>query len=155
MEPGNSNVVYAAGELNSFAWAGREAPGREFDRTRGVVYKSTDAGMNWTAIWRGDNLARYVLIDPANRNTLYVSTGIFDREAANSDPATNTAGGAGVLKSTDGGRTWNPINNGFRNLYVGSIFMHPRNSQILLAGTGNNSYPAGAGRSGHFWFARK
>ncbi len=145
VEPGNSDIVYAAGEISSWKWAGKEIWGREFDRTRGVVYKTTDAGVHWQAIWRGNNLARYILIDPNDHNILYVSTGIFDREAANSNPDTNSAGGEGVLKSMDGGRTWTNINNGLGNLYVGSLFMHPRNSQILLAGTGNNAYPGGGG----------
>lgn len=145
VEPGNSDVVYAAGEISSDRWAGRSMRGREFDRVQGVVYKSTDAGMNWRAIWRGDNLARYVLIDPTNVNTIYVSTGIFDREAANSDPETDTPGGVGILKSIDGGKTWFQVNQGLRNLYIGSLFMHPRNPQILLAGAGNVAYPEGEG----------
>ena len=145
VEPGNSNVVYAAGEISSWQWAGQPMPGKEFDRVQGVVYKSTDAGLNWQEIWRGDNLARYVLIDPNNVNTIYISTGIFDREAANSEPATNTPGGVGILKSLNGGQTWSPINSGLNNLYVGSLFMHPQNPQILLAGSGNNAYPDGGG----------
>lgn len=140
VEPGNSNVVYAAGEVSSWQWAGQPMPGKEFDRVQGVIYKSTNAGSSWSEIWRGDNLARYVLIDPNNVNTLYVSTGIFDREAANSDPATDTPGGVGILKSTNGGQTWTQINNGLNNLYIGSLFMHPQSSQILLAGVGNNAY---------------
>jgi photosystem II stability/assembly factor-like uncharacterized protein len=145
VQPGNSDVVYAAGEIDSWHWAGRGFWGREFDRVRGVVYKSTDGGESWKSIWRGDNLARYILIDPTNVDVLYISTGIFDREAANSDPGANNPGGAGVLKSTDGGRTWQQINQGLQNLYVGSLFMHPQNPQILLAGIGNNAYPNGGG----------
>lgn len=145
VEPGNSNIVYAAGEISSIQWAGQEMPGIAFDRVKGVVYKSTDAGLNWQEIWRGDNLARYVLIDPNDVNTIYVSTGIFDREAANSDPATSTPGGVGIFKSTNGGQTWSQINNGLNNLYIGSLFMHPQNPQILLAGTGNDYYGDGGG----------
>ena len=114
---------------------------------KGVVYKTTDGGENWTAIWRGDNLARYIWIDPRDSNVLYVSTGIFDREAANSDATRNIPGGVGVLKSKDGGRTWRVLNeaNGLKNLYVGSLFMHPTNPDILLAGTGNGSWPSEQG----------
>jgi photosystem II stability/assembly factor-like uncharacterized protein len=79
-----------------------------------------------------------------NANAL-LSTGIFDREAANSDPGTNSPGGVGVLKSVDGGETWTPVNNGLRNLYVGSLFMHPEDPQILLSGAGNNAYREGGG----------
>ncbi len=113
--------------------------------TGGVVYKTTDGGESWAEVWRGDNLARYIWIDPRDTNVLYVSTGIFDREAANSNPQTGDPGGEGVLKSTDGGKTWANINNGLNNLYVGSLFMHPTNPDILLAGTGNNQYHADNG----------
>ncbi len=145
IQPGNSNIVYAAGEISPSEWAGRELKGLSFDLTKGVVYKSTDGGLHWVAIWRGDNLARYVWIDPADVKTLYLSTGIFDREAANSNPKSNTPGGVGVLKSTDGGKTWRQINNGLGNLYIGSLFMHPTNPNILLAGAGNISYLEGSG----------
>lgn len=145
VEPGNSNVVYAAAEIASWVWAGEGRPGREFDLTKGVVYKTVDGGEQWDAVWRGDNLARYVWIDPRDTNVLYISTGIFDREAANSDPASRVPGGEGVLKSTDGGESWVQVNNGLNNLFVGSLYMHPENPDILLAGTGNNQYYEGSG----------
>ena len=136
VEPNNSNVVYAAGEISSWEWAGRSITGREFDLVKGVVYKTTNGGQSWRRIWQGDNLARYVWIDPRDTDVVYVSTGIFDREAANSDVLHGENGGVGVLKSTDGGQTWRQINNGLGNLYVGSLFMHPEDPDILLAGTG-------------------
>ncbi|MCH5375830.1 MAG: hypothetical protein JJ992_17805, partial [Planctomycetes bacterium] len=145
VDPRSSNIVYAAAELASFAWSGQEQQGREFDKTKGVVYKTVDGGENWTAVWRGNNLARYIWIDPENSDVLYVSTGIFDREAADSDAATNTPGGEGIVKSTDGGQTWHWVNNGLDNLYIGTLFMHSDNPDILLAGTGNNAYPEGGG----------
>jgi len=145
VQPGNSNVVYVAGEINSYQWAGGLRRGREFDLVKGVVYKSADSGQSWRAVWRGDDLARYVIVDPANTDTVYVSTGIFDREAANSRFEFNEPGGVGILKSTNGGASWTTINNGLRNLYVGSLFMHPKDPQTLLAGTGNVSYRDGGG----------
>jgi len=145
VDPNNSDVVYAAGEIASWVYnGGANNWGQNFDRVMGVVYKSTDAGMNWTEIWRGDNLARYVLIDPTDSNTLYVSTGLFDREAKNSQ-APDTPGGVGILKSTDGGQTWQQINNGLNNLYIGTLAMHPSNPQILIAGAGNNTFYDGGG----------
>jgi photosystem II stability/assembly factor-like uncharacterized protein len=147
VDPRSSDIVYAAAEVGSVAWAGEQRTGKAFDLTKGVVYKTTDGGEHWGAIWSGDNLARYIWIDPTDPDILYVSTGIFDREAANSDTAAGIAGGVGVLKSTDGGRNWRELNqaNGLGNLYVGSLFMHPTNPKILLAGTGNDAYRAGSG----------
>jgi MYXO-CTERM domain-containing protein len=145
VDPRSSDIVYAAGEISSWEWSGRDMMGHEFDLTKGVVYKTTDGGQNWERIWEGDNLARYIWIDPRNPQVLYVSTGIFDREAANSDYASWTAGGVGVIKSLDGGQTWQPVNNGLGNLYIGSLFMHPTNPDILLAGAGAVTYPEGAG----------
>jgi len=130
IEPGNSNVVYAAGDHD----AGR--PGFTFQVVKGVVYKTIDGGLNWEAIWRGDNLARYVLIDPTDVKTIYLSTGLWDREAANSDWNAGILGGVGILKTTDGGITWRTINVGLNNLYISSLFMHPQNPRILLAGAG-------------------
>ena len=145
VEPGNSAVVYAAGEISSWLWNRIEVPGLAFDRVMGVVYRSDNGGDSWREIWRGNNLARYVLIDPRDVNNIYLSTGLFDREAANSNPETFDPGGEGVLHSIDGGEIWEHVNNGLGNLYVGSLYMHPENSQILLAATGNNAYPDGGG----------
>ncbi len=145
VDPRSSDTVYAAAELASYAWSNMEQSGREFDKTKGVVYKTLDGGENWNVVWRGDNLARYIWINPDNPDVLYISTGIFDREAANSDHTINKPGGEGVVKSTDGGQTWQQVNNGIRNLYVGTLFMHPTNPNILLSGTGNNAYPDGGG----------
>lgn len=145
VDPETSDVVYAAAELSSWVWAGESRPGREFDKTMGVVYRTTNGGTSWEEIWRGDNLARYVWIDPRDSQVLYVSTGIFDREAANSDAALDDPGGVGIVKSEDGGQTWQPANQGLTNLYVGTLYMHPENPDVLLAGTGNNAWPTGAG----------
>jgi len=136
VDPRDSRIVYAAAEISSFAWTpnGKQLLGRQFDVVKGVVYKTTDGGEHWSAIWRGNNVARYVWINPRSPDTVYVSTGIFDREAASKV-------GVGVLKSTDGGATWQALGsrNGLKNLYVGSLFMHPENPDILLAGAGNNA----------------
>ena len=141
VDPSNSDIVYAAGEISSWEWnQGQPLSGREFDLTMGVVYKTIDRGLHWQAVWRGENLARYVWINPHNPNIVYISTGIFDREAANSEPKAGIPGGEGILKSIDGGQTWKQVNAGLKNWYAGSLFMHPENPDILVAGTGNVQY---------------
>jgi len=142
VHPYNSDIVYAMGETSDpvigFAVWG---PG-----TGGVVYKTEDGGDNWENIWDGgipSSLARYMCIDPRDTQVLYVSTGIFDRGAVGepSNPliAEDPFGGLGILKSTDGGDTWDFLDedNGLNMLYIGSLFMHPENPDILLAAAGH------------------
>ena len=137
VDPKNPDIVYAAGEISSSVWLPQQRNGiAAFDLVKGVVYKTIDGGEHWNAVWRGDNLARYVWIDPRDSNVLYVSTGLFDRDAANEEG--NNLNGVGILKSTDGGQTWRVLNqaNGLRNLYAGTLFMNQANPNVLLAGTG-------------------
>jgi photosystem II stability/assembly factor-like uncharacterized protein len=129
----NSDIVYAQAEVPT------RFDGKTFNRTKGRIYKTTDGGESWSKIWEGDNLARYLIIHPLDPDILYASTGIFDREAFNSDCANEIPGGVGVIRSTDGGDTWSQINNGIADLYVGSLRMHPTNPEILFAATGNNA----------------
>jgi photosystem II stability/assembly factor-like uncharacterized protein len=139
--PGNSNIVFAAGEIPS----NPPDNGKEFDRVGGRVLRSDDGGQTWRSIWDGPNLTRYVIVHPNNHNIIFVSTGIFDREADNSDCGLDTPerGGVGILKGVynGSGYTWTELNqtNGLSDLYVGSLVMHPFDPDILLAGTGNNA----------------
>jgi len=135
VQQGNSNVVYAQAE----ARVTPDLNGWQFFRSKGRVYKSTDGGESWQVIWQGNALARYLIIDPGDPNTLYVSHGIFDIEPYDSDCKNGLYAGLGVLKSTDGGQSWSAINNGLTDLTVGSLRMHPANSKIMFAATGNNA----------------
>lgn len=128
VEPGNSDTVYAQAQLST----GEQ--GATFAKVLGRVFKTTNGGESWSIIWEGNNLARYLIVDPDNTSVLYLSTGIFDIEAINSDCEAGVMGGEGVLKSIDGGQSWQSINNGIEDLYLGSLRMHPQDSQILYAG---------------------
>jgi photosystem II stability/assembly factor-like uncharacterized protein len=136
---GDSKEVYAAGEIPT------SVNGKEFNKVKGRVYRSYDNGATWAPIWDDDNLARYIILHPSNQKIIYLSTGIFDREAYNSDcdqdivNNINNRGGLGVIKSIDGGTIWQKVNKGLSDLYVGSLIMHPTNPEILLAGAGNNA----------------
>jgi photosystem II stability/assembly factor-like uncharacterized protein len=139
VDPRSSDIVYAMGEtadpLTGFAVWG--------SGTGGVIFKTADGGAHWAKIWDGgmpSSLARYLCVNPDNPELLYVSTGIFDRGAiGEGDPATDPFGGLGILRSTDGGRTWEYLNeaNGLESLYIGSLYMHPEDPSILLAAAGH------------------
>jgi photosystem II stability/assembly factor-like uncharacterized protein len=151
VHPVYPDTVFMGAEILSWAWnkrlnnVNKPIDGKNFDKTMGVLYKTTDGGQSWKAVRYFDNLVRYILFDPTNPKTMYLSTGIFDREARNTNEKQGFAGGVGVFKSTDGGTTWKQANNGIGNLYVGTLFMHPTDPKILLAGTGCNPWQQGAG----------
>jgi photosystem II stability/assembly factor-like uncharacterized protein len=147
VDPRSSDIVYAAAEVEAaiFRDTGTR-PDAQDGRQGGRVYKTTDGGQNWTLIWEGDALARYVWIDPTNPDTLYVSTGFFDRAPLNlpdGDVDGLNSGGLGVLKSTDGGQTWSILGQerGLTSLHIGSVYMKPDDPQTLLAGAGSLYYP--------------
>jgi photosystem II stability/assembly factor-like uncharacterized protein len=139
VDPRSSDIVYAMGEL--------QRPGNNVWGlgVGGVIYRTTNGGDSWTRIWHGEipsSLTRYLWIHPDNPDILYVSTGIFDRGAIGEGDHTTEVdpfGGLGILKSTDGGQTWQTFGkeNGLDFLYVGSLYMHPDDPDILLAATGH------------------
>ncbi len=147
VDPRTSDIVYAMAETSRFEADFGGINGVWGPGTGGVVYKTTDGGEHWQEIWDGgmpSSLARYLWINPQNPDILYVSTGIFDRgavgEPADVDNATDPFGGLGILKSTDGGQTWRILNeaNGLEHLYIGSLYMHPDDPDILLAAAGHS-----------------
>jgi photosystem II stability/assembly factor-like uncharacterized protein len=129
IDPNDPNTIYAGVEV------GTHPENYPASITTGEVYKSTDRGLTWQRIWQGDNLARYVWVDPRDSNRIYVSTGIFDRTAKNYDLTSGDPGGVGVVRSKDGGKSWELLGeeHGLNALYIPSLFMHPTNPDILIA----------------------
>ena len=122
---GDSNTVFASGEVPT------GIQGSEFEKVKGVIYKTTDGGENWSKIWEGDSLARWLCIG-ANPINLVSSTGIFDREAFNTT-------GVGIIKSIDGGVTWNQSNTGITgSLFIGGM-SDSATPGLLYIATGNNA----------------
>lgn len=102
----------------------------------GGLWKSTNGGNSWST--GTDALSVIgctdIAIDPTNTNILYLATG--DGDAADTYSI-------GVLKSTDGGITWNTtgltwtVNQGRR---ISRLIIDPSNSSNLIAGTSNGIY---------------
>ena len=102
----------------------------------GGVWKTENHGQAWTALT--DDLpilgVSDIAIDPTNPNIIYIATG--DRDALDTPSV-------GVLKSTDGGTTWNStgltstLDDAF---YVNKIVIHPSNPSILVAATNDKIY---------------
>ena len=102
----------------------------------GGLWKSTDAGATWTV--NTDLLPSLAVsdlaIDPTNPNVMYLASGDMDAE---------DAPGVGLLKSTNGGLSWQITGLNFlvsQGRYVSRIIIHPNNSNILWAAASNGVY---------------
>lgn len=123
VDPSNSNVVYAA--VLGALW------GPSADRG---VYKTSDGGKTWDKVlYVNENTGCSDLtIDPKNPNVIYAAFWEFRRTAYSfSSGGENSA----LYKSTDGGKTWNKIHNGFPTGKLGriAIAVAPSNSNILYS----------------------
>ncbi len=96
----------------------------------GGIWKSTDSGSSWIPL--SDNLPQIgvsgIAVDHTNSNVIYIATGDKDGSDTYS---------VGVMKSTDGGLTWNTTGLSFfnTNSFCGDIIMHPTNNLILFCAT--------------------
>jgi photosystem II stability/assembly factor-like uncharacterized protein len=96
----------------------------------GGIWKSTDSGTTWTPL--SDYLPQIgvsgIAIDPNNSDIIYIATG---------DDDANDTYSIGVMKSTDGGATWNPTGLQFNASGNSSheIYISPTNSNTLWVAT--------------------
>lgn len=103
----------------------------------GGLWKSTNSGSSWSLL-NTDDLAAIgvsdVAIDPTNSDVMYIGTG--DGDAGDTYAL-------GVLKSTDGGLTWNSTGLNWtvqQTRRVNRLIIHPTSPGILLAATSNGLY---------------
>ena len=106
----------------------------------GGLWKTTNGGTNWTT--STDNLpvlgVSDIAVHPTNPNILYIATG--DGDLGNLSGLTGGAAGdtksVGILKSTDGGATWNTTGLNWSvttPTLIRRLLINPSNPQILIA----------------------
>jgi len=124
IDPYNPDIVYVA------------ALGHLYTRNeeRGL-FKTTDGGKTWKKIlYIADNVGVVDLVmDPSDNQTLYAATWEFDRKAWN---FVEGGEGSGIYKTTDGGKTWKRLTNGFPiGKHVGRIGLAvaPSNPNVVYA----------------------
>ncbi len=107
--------------------------------TGGGVYKTTDGGITWSAVtdnYFGGTIGS-ITVDPQNPDIVWVGGGETDIRG-------NTAGGDGLWKTIDGGKTWTRL--GFLEEHIAAIRIHPTNKDIALLAVFGNPFKAGASR---------
>ncbi|MBL7963982.1 MAG: PKD domain-containing protein [Flavobacteriales bacterium] len=99
----------------------------------GGVWRSSDGGNSWAPLLTNQPSLGIsgIAIDPTAPNTIYVATGDGDGRHTY---------GLGVIKSTDGGLTWNTTGLNWVTRQVRTtrrLLMHPSNSQTLFCAASN------------------
>jgi photosystem II stability/assembly factor-like uncharacterized protein len=107
--------------------------------TGGGVYKTVDGGTNWNAVTDGyfGGTIGSIAVDPQNADIVWVGGGETDIRG-------NTAGGDGLWKTLDAGKTWTRL--GFRDEHVAAIRIHPTNKDIAWLAVFGNPFKAGTER---------
>ncbi|MCH6201890.1 hypothetical protein MMU07_20090 [Aquiflexum sp. LQ15W] len=123
INPENSSEMYV-GVLGAL-WGDSEERG---------VYKTTDGGQTWTNVLAGmkDTGCSDLFMDPKDPNTLYAAFWQVRRTAYSfSSGGPNSA----LYKTTDGGKTWTKIHNGFPGGELGriAIAIAPSDPNILYS----------------------
>jgi len=130
--PGNTNIIYAC-------------------TPSGGLWKSVNAGASWTT--NTDNLIDIsvddIAINPLNTNIQYIAMGDGDGGYAGSTPST-----VGVLKSYDGGNTWNPTGlylqlatTGPSAATIQQLLLNPVDTGVVFAASTNGLYYTSNGGS--------
>jgi PKD repeat protein len=112
LDPNNSNIIYIG-------------------TPSGGLWRTTTGGNDWTPLT--DYLPAIgvscILVDPSDSNVIYIGTG--DKDAYD-------CWSRGVLKSTDGGATWNTTGMSFVPTdwqQIKKMLMHPTNFNTIWAAT--------------------
>ncbi len=122
-DPNNSNIMWTVSPL-------------------GGIWKSIDAGLNWTS--NTDQLpiigCSDIVINPHNTQIMYMATG-----DANGMGSQLTLTSIGILKSTDGGVTWPTSSNTLNwdvswNRFIYKLLIHPTHPDTLFAATSIGIY---------------
>ena len=92
----------------------------------GGVWKSADGGLTWKPIFDDQPTSSIgsIAVAPSDPNVVYVGTG-------EANIRWNVSPGAGIFKSTDGGKTWKHV---WKQVgQIGTMAVHPKNPDVAFA----------------------
>ena len=117
LEPGNPQTIYIGSPS-------------------GGLWKTTDEGENWVSLTDNQPVlgVSAIAIDPTNTNIIYIGTG--DKDA-------NDNYSIGILKSTDGGTTWNTTGldwDIYQNRSIAKLLMDPNDPNTIFAATSSGLF---------------
>ncbi|MCG8702105.1 MAG: hypothetical protein MI922_28885, partial [Bacteroidales bacterium] len=131
-----SNLLRGNGRLNCIAFHPTNPDILYVGAPSGGIWKSSDGGQSWNTT--SDFLSAIgvsdIVVSHENPNHIYVATG--DRDGSD-------AYAIGILKSEDGGETWNTTGltiNYSNKKTINRILMHPGNANIMWAASNAGVY---------------
>lgn len=132
MGPVSASSMAGAGRLNFLTIDPQNASSLWVGAPAGGLWHSTNGGTTWTTNtdWAAQVIGYTDLaIDPTNSSIMYAATG--DGDAGDTYAI-------GLLKSTDGGATWNPTGLSFAvgaHKMISRVLVDPSNTQNILVAT--------------------
>jgi photosystem II stability/assembly factor-like uncharacterized protein len=139
----NSGVNHGIGRINAMEFHPTDSNTYWICAAGGGVWKTTNNGASWTALSDDQPVLGTSDIDvnPLNTNTLYLCTG--DRDAGDTYSV-------GVLKSTDGGQTWNTTGltwNTSQYMLANCLLINKLDTNSLTLASNNGIYKSYNGGS--------
>jgi photosystem II stability/assembly factor-like uncharacterized protein len=104
--------------------------------SHGGIWRTENNGISWTPIFDDQpNLSiNAMVLDPSNPKVIWVGTG--------SHFNTDVTRGAGVVRSRDGGKTWENLGLA-ETEFIGAIAVHPKDpNTVLVGGFGSHAKPS-------------
>ena len=103
IHPESPDIIYVA--ASGHEWTNNKERG---------VFKTTDGGKTWDKVLYIDEKTGAIdlVMDPSDSNTLYAAMWQRIRQKWNDPRNEPDYTGSGIHKTTDGGKTWKPINSG-------------------------------------------
>lgn len=138
---------FGLGRINCMAFHPSDPAILYIGTAGGGIYKSVTAGQSWTSL--NSNLPTLpisdIVVDPNNPEIIYLASG-------DADGSGNYFGGYsfGVLKSVNGGASWNKTGLSFEyinNHFIYRLVVNPNNTSVLYAATNTGLYKTSNGGS--------